>query len=123
MTGFGLVGHALEMAEGAGVTIELDLKELPLIEGSEPLAISSFFTRASQTNRAFVAGKARMEAGADAKRLEYAFDAQTSGGLLIAVAEERARALVEELRRRGAGAAAVVGRVRERRGQEAIVLS
>ncbi len=122
VTGFGLAGHAFEMAEGAGVTIELDLKTLPLIEGSEPLAVSSFFTRASQTNRAFVAGKARIGEGVDVKRLEYAFDAQTSGGLLIAVAEERVSALLAELQKRKAGAAVVVGRVRERTSQDAIVL-
>ena len=117
VTGYGLAGHALEMAEGAGLTFEIDVASLPLIEGVEPLAISRYYTRASKSNREFLEGRVQIDPGADPLRLEFVFDAQTSGGLLIAIAANRARLLVDELRSRGASAAAVIGRVVERVGR------
>lgn len=122
VTGFGLAGHASEMAEGAGLTVEIDLDAIPLIEGSEPLAIPRFFTRASKTNREFLHGRLLIEPGADPVRLEFAFDAQTSGGLLIAVDPGHVQRLVEALREGDAAASSVVGRVVERRGEVAVVL-
>ena len=103
VTGFGLAGHASEMAEGAGLTFEIDVASLPVIAGVEPLAIPRYFTRASKSNRAFLDGRLRIEPTADPSRLEFAFDAQTSGGLLIAVDPRHLGRLLEELqsRRRG----------------------
>ncbi len=111
VTGFGLAGHAAEMADGSGVTIELDLDALPVIEGAEPLAIPRNFTRASATNRAFLAGRLDIAPEANSKRVEFAFDAQTSGGLLVAVDPAHLDALIRELRQRETLAAAVIGRV------------
>jgi selenide,water dikinase len=121
VTGFGVAGHALEMAEGSRLTIEIDVAALPLIAGTEPLAEANFFTRASKTNREFAGDRLRIEPGADAFKLAYLFDAQTSGGLLIAVHPDHASRLVERLRERGALAWAVVGRVVERLGPIALV--
>ncbi|CAN5687389.1 selenide, water dikinase SelD [soil metagenome] len=122
VTGYGLAGHASEMAEGSGLTIEIDVASLPILQGAEALAVPRFFTRASQTNREFLAGRLEIASEADPVRLEFAFDAQTSGGLLIAVEPERVGRLVEELQGRGALAAAVVGRVVEKRGANAVIL-
>jgi selenide,water dikinase len=122
VTGYGLAGHASEMADGAGLTFELQIGSLPIIEGAKPLAVPRFFTRASKSNREFLDGRLRIEAHADPVGLEFAFDAQTSGGLLIAVAPDRAEVLLTQLRNRGASAATVVGRVLEREGKTAIVL-
>ena len=122
VTGYGLAGHAFEMAEGARLTIEIDVRSLPVIEGAEPLAVPRFFTRASASNREFLEGRLRIDPQADPHRLEFAFDAQTSGGLLIAVSADHVSRLLDELRDRGAMAASVVGRVVERAGDIAIVL-
>jgi selenide,water dikinase len=122
ITGYGLAGHACEMAAAAGLTFEIDVRSLPVIEGAEPLAVPRFYTRASTSNRAFLEGRLRTESGADPLRLEFAFDAQTSGGLLIAVAPDHAELLIEQLRERGAIAAALVGRVLEGEPDIAIVL-
>jgi selenide,water dikinase len=122
VTGFGLAGHASEMAEGSNVTIEIDTRALPRIEGSEVLAIPRFHSRASRSNREFLEGRVLIEPTADPLGLEYCFDAQTSGGLLIAIDAERVDALLMELRRLESPAASVVGRVLERRGPVAIVL-
>ena len=122
VTGFGLAGHAAEMADGSGLTICLDSRALPLIQGSEPLAVPAFHTRASAGNRAVLEGRLRIEPSADPLGVEYAFDAQTSGGLLIAVAPAHVDRLVAELKFRKAQACAVVGEVCERMDGLAIVL-
>jgi selenide,water dikinase len=122
VTGFGLAGHTLEMAQGSGLTIEIEVATLPRIEGSEILANPRFHTRASKGNRAFVAPHLQTEDGADPLGLEYAFDAQTSGGLLIAIAADRVDRLVAELVARNSPAAAIVGRVVERRAGVALIL-
>jgi selenide,water dikinase len=122
VTGYGLAGHAGEMAEGAGLTFEIDVASLPVLEGALPLAIPRYRNRASQSNRDALEGRCRIEPTADPTRVEFAFDPQTSGGLLIAIDPGRVAALLDDLRARGAMAAAVVGRVREREGGLAIVL-
>jgi selenide,water dikinase len=122
VTGYGLAGHACEMAEGAGLTFAIEVGKLPVIEGAEALAVPRYYTRASKTNREFLQGRLRTEPGVDPVRLEFAFDAQTSGGLLIAIAPDHVSLLIEQLRDRGASAAAIVGRVQERAGDIAIHL-
>ncbi len=122
VTGYGLAGHACEMAEGAGLTFAIEVRKLPVIEGAEPLAVPRYYTRASKTNREFLQGRLRTEPGIDPVRLDFAFDAQTSGGLLIAIAAGRVSLLIQQLRDRGASAAAIVGRVEERTGDIAIHL-
>jgi selenide,water dikinase len=114
VTGYGLAGHALEMAEGSGLTFEIEVAKLPLIEGAEALATPRYYTRASKSNREFLAGRSLIDPGADPLRLEFVFDAQTSGGLLIAIAPIRATVLIEELTARGAACASAIGRVVQR---------
>ncbi|MCY2939071.1 MAG: selenide, water dikinase SelD [Planctomycetota bacterium] len=112
ITGFGLAGHGLEMAQGSGVQAVIRLGALPLIAGVEPFIERRFFTRASKTNRAYVEPHLQLGAGLDLRRLEVFFDAQTSGGLLISVSAQRAPALIAELVSRKAVAAAIIGEIR-----------
>jgi selenide,water dikinase len=121
ITGFGLAGHTFAMAEGSRVTIVLELGKLPLLPGVERLAHKPFLTRASKTNAAYVEGGLRVEGDPDPALLELFYDPQTSGGLLISVPADRADALVENARRRGAARACVVGAVTER-GDAALVV-
>jgi selenide,water dikinase len=114
ITGFGLAGHAYEMAEGSQVTLVIDLACLPLLPGAESLAHPPYLTRASATNAAYVAQGLRIEGRPDPVRLQFFYDAQTSGGLLISVAAEKAEKLVTTLKAKGASAASVVGEVTER---------
>jgi selenide,water dikinase len=123
VTGFGLAGHAAEMADGSGVTVAIELGALPVIAGSESLAIPRYHSRATGTNRAHLAESERLQIASPAHPREaYAFDPQTSGGLLVAVAPECVERFVAELETRGAGAAAVVGRVLPRIDSIAVVL-
>jgi selenide,water dikinase len=121
VTGFGLAGHGYEMAEGSRVTLMIELSKLPLIPGVERLVEKKYFTRASKTNREYVEPGLRIEGKVDPVRLEFVFDAQTSGGLLISVPAERAEVLVQQARERGAVSAGVIGEVAERRDAALIV--
>ncbi len=111
VTGFGLAGHAGEMARASRVTLCLDVHRLPALPHAVELGQSGFKTRASQSNREFLEGEMRLEAGLDAARVELAFDAQTSGGLLIAVPSQHADQLVAWAANEGAAAACVIGEV------------
>jgi selenide, water dikinase len=114
VTGFGLAGHAFEMAEGSKVTLIFDLSRLPIFPGAEAIARKPYLTRASATNAAYVAAGVRKEGKLDAVRLEFFYDAQTSGGLLISVPAEQAEDLVASARNRGAHPACIIGEVVER---------
>jgi selenide, water dikinase len=116
ITGFGLAGHAYEMAEGSKQALVIHVDALPIFAGAEELVRQRFFTRASKTNREYVESGLRIEGPIDPVRLEFVFDAQTSGGLLISVPAPRTAALVSELQKRGALVAAVIGEVVERAG-------
>jgi selenide, water dikinase len=122
VTGYGLGGHASEMAAGSGLTAVIEVANLPLIEGVLPLGVVANYNRANTSNRAFLEGRLRIESSADPALSEFVFDAQTSGGLLIAVEPGHVDRLVAELRARGALACAVVGRLTARQGSDVIVL-
>lgn len=114
ITGFGLAGHANEIAEASGTTLVIELSKLPLMAGVEELVRRKFFTRASKTNREFVAAVTRREGDLDPVLEEFLYDAQTSGGLLMCVPAVQAGRAVEALQAIGTPAAAVIGRVKEK---------
>jgi selenide, water dikinase len=121
VTGFGLAGHAFEMAQGSNVTLVIELSRLPLFPGTEILARKPYLTRASKTNAEYVAAGLRKEGKLDRVREEFFYDAQTSGGMFISVPAERAETLVANVRARGASAACIVGEVLAR-GDAALLL-
>ena len=123
VTGFGLAGHAFEMAEGAGLTIHLRTADLPRFSGIAALLNPKYHSRASRSNREFLGDRCHIEEGADSDGVELAFDPQTSGGLLIAVEPRSADGLIEALRSSNALAASIVGEVVPRLGSVAIVLA
>ena len=111
VTGFALAGHALELARGAGVTVQLDWSSVPLLPGVRDLAAQGIVTGASGRNwAAYGAEVALPEGFADAERALLT-DPQTSGGLLVACAPESLRAVLDVFKAQGFGDAAVVGRV------------
>jgi selenide,water dikinase len=121
VTGFGLAGHAYGMTKGSGTTLVIELPRLPLLPGAEKLARRPYLTRASATNAAYVADDLRIEGKPDPVRLEFFYDAQTSGGLLISVPGDQADALVADASARGASGTCIVGEVLER-GDKALIL-
>jgi selenide,water dikinase len=109
VTGFGLVGHARELLAASGVAGELDSAAVPVIAGVRELVADGMVAGGTQRNHAFVSDTTDWGALPEAGQLLLA-DAQTSGGLLIAVAPDRTDDLVDALGRQDALAAAVVGR-------------
>jgi selenide,water dikinase len=110
VTGFGLLGHALEMARGAEVTVELTGPP-PLLDGVEDMAVAGVRTGASGRNWASYGAGVDLTADLPDWRRDLLTDPQTSGGLLIAVAADQAEALLDLARAEGFERAAVVGRV------------
>ena len=110
ITGFGLLGHALEVCRGAGLAAEIaaDPPLLPTVEG---LARAGVRTGASTRNWASYGESVRLPPGLEDWRRDLLTDPQTSGGLLIAVAQADAPAVLDLVRSRGFAAAAVVGRL------------
>jgi selenide, water dikinase len=109
VTGFGLLGHLREMLAASGVAAELDASAVPVIDGVRDLIAAGMVAGGTRRNHAFVSDGVDWGALPEAEQLLLA-DAQTSGGLLIAVAENRSDQLVADLQRRGTPAAAVIGR-------------
>jgi selenide,water dikinase len=90
VTGFGLLGHAWEMAERSGACLELDTAGLPLYPGALAVAEAGVRTGGDARNRAYLAGRVTVDASVPAALEALAYDPQTSGGLLAAVAPESA---------------------------------
>jgi selenide, water dikinase len=121
VTGFGLLGHAREMAIGSGVQLVIDTRSVPILEGAIAAAEAGCIPAGLIANREFAECIVENEAGAqiDPVVRTLLFDPQTSGGLLISVAAAHASALAEQLRQAGY-AAAEIGHVRQ--GSPRIIL-
>ncbi|MDY2777928.1 MAG: selenide, water dikinase SelD [Collinsella sp.] len=111
VTGFAVVGHALEMAEGADVGIELDASAFEVLDGARELAAMGIVPAGAYRNRRFAEPRALLD-GVPLDMADVLFDPQTSGGLLIAVDPADASALLRDLAQR-VPAARLVGRVTE----------
>lgn len=101
ITGFGLGGHLMEMAKGSGVTVEIDLNALPFMEGVLDFASDGLVPVGSHANRRHCACKTQVSQGTDSLLALLAFDAQTSGGLALAVPEGRVAEARERLAAKG----------------------
>jgi selenide, water dikinase len=120
VTGFSLLGHAWEVARASNVTIEIDSAGVPLINGALELARAGLMTGADKTNREYVGEDISIAAGIDADLVKLLFDPQTAGGLLLAIAEDKADDVLTDLRR-NYSRAQIIGRVTAR-GEKAIVV-
>lgn len=98
ITGFGLAGHALEVARASGVGVRVELESLPVYDGFDEMTRAGVSTGGTEKNRAAVVEALDDRLGLDEAQQELLFDPQTSGGLLICVPEERAEGLLAELR-------------------------
>ena len=119
VTGFGLLGHALEMARGAGVTARLRLAEAPLLSQAENLVRAGFFTGASQRNWASYGEAIVLPEGLEDWRRLLLTDPQTSGGLLVACDADAAQKICARIRE-GDPHATIIGRVE--RGEPIVIV-
>jgi selenide,water dikinase len=118
VTGFGLLGHAHEMAERSSVRIVVEAANLPALPGALAAARRGLMTGGDQRNRDYVAGSVDCD-GLPDDLAALAFDPQTSGGLLVSLPAERAPVLVARFQAENLFLA-LVGRVEEGSGVEVI---
>ncbi len=109
VTGFGLAGHAWEMSGRGRVTLAFDYETLPIVAEAGEMAAMGLIPGGSHRNRAYLTDKVQWRAEHGDDILFY--DAQTSGGLLVAVREEEAEALLKRWRNEGYEEAAIIGEV------------
>ena len=117
VTGFGLLGHGLEMARASGTTLAFEAAALPALDGALDLAAGGGETGGAAHNRRFVAPALVVDAGVPETLVTLAHDPQTSGGLLAAVPPDRLDAVRADLDAEGIEHW-VVGRVEDCRGAD-----
>ena len=115
VTGFSLLGHSLEMAEGSQVTIHINSADIPYIHECREYAEMGMIPAGAYRNRDFVEGKIKLYKDIDRALMDIMFDPQTSGGLLISVPREYSDNLLTALNSDShiKGAAAIIGYVDE----------
>ena len=111
VTGFGILGHGLEMARGSGATLVIERAALPWLSEAEALVQQGFVTGASHRNWASYGAEVDLREGTPDWQRHLLTDPQTSGGLLVSCAPEEADRLLAEIRAAGYPAAARIGRV------------
>jgi selenide,water dikinase len=111
VTGFGLLGHGLEMARGSGVRIRLQASRIPFFSQAEALAEAGYITGASQRNWNSYGDAVSLPADLPSWRRALLTDPQTSGGLLVACAPEKAEAIKAMMLAAGYARASIIGEV------------
>lgn len=109
ITGFGLLGHAWEMAQGSQVNLRVNASMVPVFEEAVLFAKRGYLTKGDVGNRDYTSGGVVLDGGVSKEMGRVLFDPQTSGGLLIALPAAEGEALVRTLHARGVHAAAVIG--------------
>jgi selenide,water dikinase len=121
VTGFGLLGHLGEMVTQSGVTAELWADRVPALAEAREYLAAGMISGAAERNHEAARGCVRVAEGIGEGALYLLCDPQTSGGLLLAVEEEKAEALLSALQGRGLAQAAIIGRVTEASEGEILV--
>ncbi|WJH34600.1 selenide, water dikinase SelD [Paenibacillus sp. CC-CFT747] len=109
VTGFGLLGHASELAKGSGVGVRLERSQVPVLPRVRELADEGFVPGGTKNNHAHLQGAVTYAESMDPVDQWILCDAVTSGGLLISVAADRAEALLADLHQAGVEAASIIG--------------
>jgi selenide,water dikinase len=121
ITGFGLLGHGLKMAQASNVTLEIDSTAVPVLSGAYELAENGCLPGAAFRNQEFVEQDCLFEKDVDYSMKMLCCDAQTSGGLLMCIPEVRADELKMALIDKGYQRTEIVGRVRKK-GEKSVVV-
>lgn len=106
ITGFGLLGHAYEMAKASNVTLKIEFEKVPLLPDVLELIEQKMLTRGDKNNRDYVGETIKFESNVTKEMQSALFDPQTAGGLLISLAEDKAERFLTEV-----GEAKVIGMV------------
>lgn len=120
VTGFGLLGHTLEMAEGSGVTIKLHSDKIPLLKGAVEFASMGLIPEGAYFNKKHIGDKVEFKDSVEDEMRDIMYDPQTSGGLLISLERDRAEKLLKLLDG-GPNEYALIGEVVEREEKDIVV--
>ena len=112
ITGFGLAGHTLELARGAGLQAHIDMAKVPLLPDVEALATQGYVTGASGRNWESYGKDVALPQNISSAHQALLSDPQTSGGLLVCCAPEVASEVLAIFNAQGFGRAAVVGEMK-----------
>ena len=115
ITGFGLAGHAFKMAKASEVSLKIDMKEVPLIGNSYKLIDEGCIPGASFRNLEYAEKSTDFASDLDYNLKMIAFDAQTSGGLLMSVPKKIAGEVINDIQKTGLKSASVIGEVTVRK--------
>ena len=121
ITGFGLLGHAWEVAKASHVTIEIIASKVPLLPGALDLARKKMLTQGDKTNRDYVGADVFIDKDIGKEMISLLYDPQTAGGMFIAVPNDDAEAMLETLQRHYKQAA-IIGRVIEKGVRSVVVI-
>ena len=113
ITGFGLLGHALEMAKASNVSIEINSKDVPILDGAIDMANMGIIPAGMYRNKEYISKDVNI-IDVDTAIEDILYDPQTSGGLLISVKEELADKLVEDMKLNGSIEAKIIGSVKKK---------
>lgn len=113
ITGFGLLGHALEMAKASNVSIEINSKDVPILDGAIDMANIGIIPAGMYRNKEYISRDVNI-IDVDTAIEDILYDPQTSGGLLISVKEELADKLVEDMKLNGSIEAKIIGSVKKK---------
>lgn len=121
VTGFGLLGHVLEMAKGSECTIEIDSKNVPMLKNVKTYADMGIIPAGMYKNLEYISPDVEVENGVSQSTLDVLYDPQTSGGLLISIPESDANRLVEELKKAKSLCWDIIGKAVPKKGKFIIV--
>ena len=122
VTGFGLAGHAMEMAKSSGVQLQLNLEALPLMDEAIAMYEKGISTGVNRFNKELVENELEDRSNLPSHHKEILYDPQTSGGLLVALPAGQADALLDRLHGAQISAASVVGEVIDDTGPAGILV-
>lgn len=123
ITGFALAGHALEMARGSGVTLEIQATQVPTMREALAMYEKGVSTGVNAENRALIEKETRFASTLSTWQQEIFVDPQTSGGLLVSLPAAQAGTLVDALHDKGVEAACIIGAVAELKGETYLTFS
>lgn len=121
VTGFGILGHGMEMAKGSNLTIEFDSSKIPMLKNAKEYAAMGILPEGMYKNLDYVSPEVKISEEVDQSTIDVLYDPQTSGGLLISVKEESAQDLINALKKHKSICYDIVGRAIKKQDKYVIV--
>jgi len=115
ITGFGLMGHLVEMILSSGVSAEIDMARLPVFAGARECLENDILPGAIERNQEYAMARVHVPETVHEKHIPILYDPQTSGGLLISLAENAAESYIKRMHGLGHTSTTAIGRIFEKR--------